>query len=262
MEFNIWWQKIIVKNLNRCPKNCILCEEWVLFKAPLCRSCRRYLYSESKSNSGGTLNILDHRCYYLWFWNNQNHLWIQKVILAMKDGYNSELYKVFMPWLINKINHFDKVKNVVAVPSLDRKHPEKLMETLHLYKDDIKTFRVFKNTPEAQKFKTKSQRLNMEFEFYNKPLIQDNYKSKILDLLKIFHLRIRTQELRAEKPKFFKNRSLIIDDVVATGGSMRGLIKLIKPRNVHSLAVWAYKSKERLNGSTKNKSRTVSFEAL
>jgi predicted amidophosphoribosyltransferase len=208
--------KRISKIVFRIPKNCVLCESWVLFKAPLCKGCRKFLYNEYKKNEFRILNIDNYPCCYLWEWNKQNHLWIQKVVLSMKDGNNFELYKLFMPWLLKKtkINHLrlSSALNVLAIPSLDRKHPLALVNSFTEIKPGINIIKIIKKDHKSQKFKSRSERLDARFAF------EDRFIS----------------------PKSI-TKLVVLDDVISTGGSFRGVLILLGRNRVQMAAVWAYK---------------------
>lgn len=201
------------KWLSRTPKNCILCESWVLFKAPLCKDCRRYLYSEYLKHEFHILNIEDRPCYYLWEWNQRNHEWIQKIIVAMKDGHNFELYKLFMPWLLKKTSF--QTQWITAIPSFDRNHPLALTKVYQLFNPEAESISLVKQMQKSQKGKSKHERQNIGFAF----------KDSGFDL------------------KSVKTNLWVLDDVIATGGSFKAVLKLFKGDKVSGALVWAYKSK-------------------
>lgn len=206
------------KILSRAPKNCILCEEWVWFKAPLCKFCRKYLYSEYLKSEFHILNVEDHPCYYVWDWNQRNHEWIQKIIVSMKDGHNFELYKLFMSWLFRKIRINDlKPYAITAVPSFDRNHPLALTKAYKDVHPNVEVITLVKGFQKSQKLKSKLERQNIVFDF----------KQKDYD------------------PKTIKSPIWVLDDVIATGGSFKGVLKLFSDCKVCGSLVWAYKSQSR-----------------
>lgn len=207
--------KKFLKLLARTPKTCVLCESWVFFKAPLCKACRKYLYREYLKTEFEILNLADYPCYFLWKWTSNNEIWIQKIIVAMKDGDNCELYQIFMPWLVRKIRRHPDLNWVVAIPSFDRKHPQALCRAFRKYYPQTSIFELIKVEGVSQKYQTKSERLNTAF----KP---------------------KTDKALTEICKHQK--ILVLDDVVATGGSFRGVARALEGKNLQLLAVWAYRT--------------------
>lgn len=205
-----------IKGYFRTPKNCILCESWILNKAPLCIICRKFLYQEYLKSEFEILNIKNYPCYYLWKWTKANDPWIQKLIVAMKNGHNYSLYELFMPWLIKKIEAHKKIDFVVAIPSLDRAHPEALIKAYKNHFMKPKIIKLIKSSKKSQKYKSKSERQNIAF------LISESAKVVL-----------------SEK----KGNILILDDVVSTGGSFKGVVRALEAHNIQALAVWAYRLK-------------------
>ncbi len=202
--------------LKRSPKNCILCETWIFFKAPICRKCRRFLYTEFLRTEFAIKPMFNHPCYYLWLWTDKNHIWIQKIIISMKNGHNYELYKIFMPWLLKKLEAFEKIKFVAAVPSCDRLHPEALLKSFNQIQIDTNLIQVKKSKNSiSQKNRARSQRLKAAFELGDKGQLKLGPTNNCI---------------------------LILDDVLATGGSFKGILNLLGEDKVLALAVWAYKA--------------------
>jgi predicted amidophosphoribosyltransferase len=208
--------KRLLKKYLRTPKNCILCESWCLHKAPLCKACRKFLYQEHLKSEFDILNIKNYPCYFLWKWTKTNDPWIQKLIVAMKDGHNFALYELFMPWLIKKIEVHQHIKWVAAIPSLDRAHPEALIKAYKSHFTEPKIIELIKSSKKSQKYKTKSERQNTSFE------ICERSKLNLSDK---------------------KGKTIILDDVVSTGGSFKGVLRALEGHNIQALAVWAYRLK-------------------
>ncbi len=203
------------KKVSRTPKNCILCESWILFKAPLCKPCRKFLYKKYLITEFQIQNIKNYPCYYLWNWKDSNDFWISKLIVGMKDGDNPALYDVFMPWLIKKISVHTDIAWVAAVPSLDRNHPDTLVEAYKKQNNNIKSFKLMKLNSQSQKLKSKFERGDTNF----KVEANSNFNQKT-------------------------NRAgiLILDDVLATGGSFKGVLDALNNKNIRAIGVWAYRS--------------------
>lgn len=138
----------------------------------------------------------------------------------MKDGDNFELYRVLMSWLIKKIkiNHLSLglITNVLAIPSFDRKHPEALVDIFLERKPEVSPIKIIKKDFKSQKLKSRSERLLAEFGF------DDKFRS-------------------LNTPMHSLKNVLVLDDVISTGGSFRGVLSLLGPRKVLMAAVWAYK---------------------
>ena len=200
----------------RTPKNCILCESWIFYKAPLCKTCRRFLYQEYLKTEFAILNLNNYPCYYLWNWTQTNDFWMQKLIVAMKDGHNYSLYELFMPWLLKKIQAHTQIDGVAAIPSLDRAHPEALIKAYKNQDSKPQVIELIKSSKRSQKYKSKSERQNTSF------LVSE-----------------RSTDLLSAK----KENILILDDVVSTGGSFKGVVRTLEAHNVKALAVWAYRLK-------------------
>ncbi len=212
----------------RIPKNCILCEQWVFFKIPLCKSCRKFMYFEYKKCLYDSLNIFDHKCIYLWKWDKTTDFWVQKIIVALKNGHNYEVYKLLMSWLTKKINLDQDLNSnkilVTAIPSQDRDHPEYLVKALNHFYPGIKSIELKKHKAETQKNKTRFERLNTEFSISKAPL---DFKLK-------------------------GKKVIVLDDVLSTGGSFKGMIRALKGAQVQFISVWAFKAPiKSLNTATK-----------
>lgn len=207
--------KTWLKILNRTPKNCVLCEGWIFYKAPICKACRKYLFREFKKNEFNIQCVEDHPCYFLWEWNSKNHEWIQKVIVFMKDGNNYELYKLFMKWLLKKTGiDFCHEGYAVAIPSYDRKHPQYLVKVFQEYNPLSTAINVEKNVHSVQKNRKQGERQNTLF------------------------------KLKESSKRIDYHRSIwVLDDVLVTGGSFKGLLKLFKHHSIKGVFVWAYRSK-------------------
>lgn len=178
--------------------------------------CRRQLFKNYKMNFNYTLKIFDHSCYFLWEWNQESEIWVQKIIIALKDGDNGKLYNLFMSWLFKKINGISPQILITAIPSQNRRHPEKLIETFiknYSYGGEIV---LKKNKTENQKNKSRSERLKTNFK-----------------VLKVnpYHLNIKNKNVA------------IFDDVLSTGGSFKGALKSLSlsGAQVEFIAVWAYR---------------------
>lgn len=198
----------------RIPKNCILCECWVFFKIPICQKCRKFLYVRYKNFFHHQVSIHSHNCHYLWEWNLETDFWVQKIVISLKDGYNFEVYKLLMSWLLKKIGHLNNVDTIVAVPSLSRCHPEKLIEAVQFYESNKTKIVLVKKDIKMQKNKSRIERLQTSFSISERYLGLKNIKNK---------------------------RVVVFDDVLSTGGSFLGVKKALNGAQVECIAVWAYR---------------------
>ncbi len=219
--------KHIKKNKVRIPKNCILCECWIFFKVPLCKDCRKFLYHQYKMNFDKKLNILNHHCFYLWEWNLQSEYWVQKIIINLKDGYNFELYKLFMSWLIKKSGPVKKSFLITAIPSSHRSHPEVLIKSVKFHHPKLNQIILIKKDLRTQKNKSRFERLQTDFSISEKTLKIQN---------------------------IFNRKVIVFDDVLSTGGSFLGVKKALKGSQLEFIAVWAYRPFVNTNKGTNRKS--------
>lgn len=196
----------------RIPKNCILCEEWVLFKVPLCRFCRSSLYLHSNKIKKLT-QVEGVPLVYLWDWTSDNSKFLQKLIVSMKDAHNERLYSLFMGWLNHKMKDINKINKVMAIPSFDRSHPELMSQTYVGINQNAEIYRIRKLSSSPQKARTREERLRVQFETgKNQNSLQKS------------------------------DRLIVLDDVLSSGGSAKSAIRLAFPAQVKCIAVWAYKA--------------------
>lgn len=200
----------------RLPRICVCCEAIIFFRQPLCKICRRFLYTQFQINFDDVGELDDQNktlIVSLWQWDESNSFMIQKVIVSLKDGHNPQLYNLFANWMMQKIKEFNLPigLKVCAVPSFDRSHPQCLAKTFSLKLNSECLSILKKVKSKSQKNMGKSERQQVRFE--------------------------KTAPNCANIPR----RLVLIDDVVSTGASLKRCAEALKPAQIAYIIVWAEK---------------------
>lgn len=199
-------------------RSCVCCEQLIFNRLPLCFVCRRRLYLNFIKNleeisfhgSKRKIPVLS-----LWSWNNENHRLVQKLIVALKNGANPNLYQLFTGWMLIKCKHHNiKLVNpavaFVSIPSADRKHPKALGKTYAVRTQGSFFNILYKKKNKNQKGLSKAERKKVQ-------IIKLSFKKTV--------------------PKCLN----LLDDVYATGASAEASIMALQSHQIEYILVWAEK---------------------
>ena len=195
----------------RVYRNCIFCNQWVQFSAPLCRHCRRFIYKSFRENIHEVYLCGSVRVFFLWKWSNHQP-WVRQLILSLKDGNQPALYHLFMKWMAYKIKFhlFDVcVEGILPIPSSKRKHPEVLAKTFQKIIAPCEGVVLHKVNDKQQKFLNKFQRNQISFSITHEDQVR-----KVKDIW-------------------------VVDDILVTGSSIRSAQKTISWTSIKYGVVWA-----------------------